>query len=57
MLTSTPYELEMTVYDRQRHIVRVAELARALRRVTRREPVSPPAPHSDQSAPRIAVVP
>jgi hypothetical protein len=45
MLTSTPYELEMTVFDRQRHIVCVAELARALRRVTRREPVSPPAPH------------
>ena len=53
MLTSTPYELEMTVYDRQRHIVCMAELARALRRVTKREPISPPAPHSEPT-PQVA---
>ena len=38
MLMRTPYELERAVYDRQRHLVRMAELARAWRAVTQRDP-------------------
>ena len=56
MLMSTPYELERAVYDRQRHLVRMAELARAWRAVTQREPAAGPKHAQDATRTRVAIV-
>jgi hypothetical protein len=56
MLMRTPYELERAAYDRQRHLVRMAELARAWRAVTQREPGARSKPVYDATRSRVAMV-
>ena len=56
MLMRTPYELERAVYDRQRHLVRMAELARVWRAVTQRERGGQSGPTQDMARSGLVIV-